>query len=73
MTDLVQTLEAASPRPQTSDASTQTELPHVEATTGTFPEADKAPTLQTSHDSTPPLPPLVVMEHFAQTDTTSLP
>ena len=32
-----------------------------------------APTLQTSHGSTPPLPPLVDMEQFVQTDTTSLP
>ena len=76
MTDLVQTIEAASPeenqpRPQTSHD--HTEPSPVEATTDTSPKADMAPTLQTSHDHTPPLPPLVIMEQFAQTDTTSLP
>ena len=73
MTDSVQLIEEASPHPQISHAPTQTEILPVQATTDTFPEADKAPTLQTSHGSTPPLPPPVVMEQFAQTDTTSLP
>ena len=73
MTDSVQTIEATSPHPQTSHAPTQIETPLVKATTDTSPKADKAPTLQTNHDSTPPLPPPVVMEQFAQTDTTSPP
>ena len=42
--DLVQTIKAASPRPQISHAQTQTEIPHVQATSDTLPEADKAPT-----------------------------
>ena len=73
MADLVQKIEAASPHPQISHTTTQTEIPSVEATTDTVLEADRAPTLQTSHNSMPPLPPPVIMEQFAQTDTTSLP
>ena len=73
MTDSVQTSEAASLHPQTSHAPTQIEIPPVKATTDTSPKADRAPILQTSHGSTPPLPPPIVMEQFAQTDTTSPP
>ena len=72
-TDSVQLIEEASPHPQISHAPTQTEILPVQATTDTFPEADKAPTLQTRQGSTPPLPPHVVMEQIAQTDTTSVP
>ena len=73
MKNLVQTIEAASSRPQISHASTQAEIPPVEATIDPFPEADRAPTLQTSHGPTTPLPLPIVMEQFAQTNTTSLP
>ena len=78
MTDLLQTIEEASPakrqpRPQTSHASTQTVPPPVETTTETSPKADRTPSLQTRHASTQTPQPPVFMERSAQTDTIPLP